>query len=142
MRYLLGLLLVGMITSANAQQYLIKYDLHNYKSNYYKIEGDTDRVRSVNLKKNGRIILKVENFNPFYWNAKVTSYKTPVQEESGYGNAFNPFSVAIVLVLCSGSSSPASSPAPLPEPAPPGASAAASSAGPRRRPRGRPGAAP
>jgi hypothetical protein len=76
-----------------AQQYLIRYDLSSMKSNYYRVGQDTSRVRSVDLKKNGRIILRVENFNPYYWNAKVTSYKNPVDEESGYGNAFNPLGI-------------------------------------------------
>lgn len=92
MRYLIGLLAIAAGTTASAQQYMIKYDLNSFKSNYYKIDGDTTKVRNVNLKKNGRVILKVENFNPFYWNAKVTSYKTPVQEEAGFANAFNPIS--------------------------------------------------
>lgn len=88
-----GVLLLCAFVNAGAQQYLIKYDLINLKSNYYKISGDTSRVRNLDLKKNGRILLKVENFNPFYWNAKVTSFKNPVQEESGYGNVFNPITV-------------------------------------------------
>ncbi|RYF85275.1 MAG: hypothetical protein EON98_07025 [Chitinophagaceae bacterium] len=92
MRYLIGLLAIAAGTTASAQQYMIKYDLNSFKSNYYKIDGDTTKVRNVNLKKNGRVILKVENFNPFYWNAKVTSYKTPVQDEAGFANAFNPIS--------------------------------------------------
>ncbi len=51
------------------------------------------KVRSVDLRKNGRIVLKVENLNPFYWNAKVTSFKNPVLEESGYADLFNPIGV-------------------------------------------------
>lgn len=78
---------------ANAQQYLIKYDLNSLKSNYYRIGTDTARVRTLDLKKNGRIILQVDNYNPYYWNAKVTSYKNPVEEESGYANAFNPLGI-------------------------------------------------
>jgi hypothetical protein len=77
----------------HAQQYLIRYDLSSMKSNFYHIGQDTSRVKKVDLKKNGRIILRVENFNPYYWNAKVTSYKNPVDEESGFGNAFNPLAI-------------------------------------------------
>jgi hypothetical protein len=93
MRYFIASVLFVLPFSGMSQQYLIKYDLSNMKSNYFRIGQDTSRVRSVDLKKNGRIILKVENFNPFYWNAKVTSYKVPVEEESGYGNVFNPLGI-------------------------------------------------
>ena len=88
----LGSLLCSM---ASAQQYLIKYDIQSQKSNYYRItkEKDTVKIKNIDLKKNGRIFLQINNYNPFYWNAKVTAYKTPVEEEVGYGNAFNPISV-------------------------------------------------
>lgn len=82
-------------SSLFAQQYLIKYDIQSQRSNYYRIskEKDTMKIKNIDLKKNGRIFLQINNFNPFYWNAKVTAYKTPVEEEVGYGNAFNPISV-------------------------------------------------
>lgn len=79
---------------ATAQQYLIRYDLNTQKTNYFKIENkDTSRVRNIGLKKNSRIFLEVDNYNPFYWDAKVTAFKTPVQEEVGFAEAFNPISV-------------------------------------------------
>jgi hypothetical protein len=94
MRLLFFAFLLCVLPSlASAQQYLIKYDLNSLKSNYYRIGSDTDRVRTLDLKKNGRIILQVDNYNPYYWNAKVTSYKNPVEEESGYANAFNPLGI-------------------------------------------------
>lgn len=82
-------------SSLYAQQYLIKYDIQSQRSDYYRItrEKDTVKIRNIDLKKNGRIFLQINNYNPFYWNAKVTAYKTPVEEEVGYGNAFNPISV-------------------------------------------------
>ncbi|RYY64849.1 MAG: hypothetical protein EOO13_17975, partial [Chitinophagaceae bacterium] len=78
-----------------AQQYLIKYDIQSQRSDYYRInrEKDTLKIKNIDLKKNGRIFLQINNYNPFYWNAKVTAYKNPVEEEVGYGNAFNPISV-------------------------------------------------
>lgn len=79
---------------AFAQQYVIKYDIQNQRSHYFKVlKNDTTRIKNIDLKKNGRILLEVDNYNPFYWNAKVTAYKNPVNEEAGYDNAFNPFSV-------------------------------------------------
>lgn len=82
-------------SSLQAQQYLIKYDIQSEKSDYYRInkEKDTIKIKHIDLKKNGRIFLQINNYNPFYWNAKVTAYKNPVEEEVGYGNAFNPISV-------------------------------------------------
>ncbi len=80
--------------SALAQQYMIAHDLQSQKTEYYKITSrDTQAVKDISLKKQGRIFLRVDNYNPFYWNAKVTAYKKPVEEEEGYGMAFNPFSV-------------------------------------------------
>lgn len=82
-------------SSVNAQQYLIKYDIQSERSSYFRInkEKDTVKIKNIDLKKNGRIFLQINNYNPFYWNAKVTAYKNPVEEEVGYGNAFNPISV-------------------------------------------------
>lgn len=77
-----------------AQQYLIRYDMQEQKTRYFKIQQeDTVKIKNIDLRKNGRILLQVNNYNPFYWNAKVTAFKTPVDEEVGYGGAFNPFSV-------------------------------------------------
>lgn len=94
MRFLIFFFLSAGTLSGNAQQYLIKHDLQSQKTAYYKIEQkDTVRVKNLHLKKNARIFLQVENYNPFYWNAKVTAFKTPVQEEVGFAQAFNPISV-------------------------------------------------
>lgn len=77
-----------------AQQYLIKHDIHTKKTGYFKVSNsDTVKVKNIDLKKSGRILLQVNNYNPFYWGAKVTSYKNPVEEEVGYADAFNPISV-------------------------------------------------
>ena len=81
MRYFLPALLACITcTSLSAQQYLIKYDMHDMKTEYFRIDDDTTKVRKMDLKRNGRIILKVDNYNPFYWDAKVTTYKNPVNE--------------------------------------------------------------
>lgn len=94
MRTLFIFSLLSGTLCASAQQYMIKYDLNSQKTNYFRIASkDTARVRNINLKKNGRIFLQVENYNPFYWNARVTAYNTPVQEEVGFAQAFNPISV-------------------------------------------------
>lgn len=89
---LLVLLLLIAVDGLQAQQYLIRYDMNSLKRNYYRVDNDTSQVRRMDLRKNGRIILSVDNFNPFYWNAKVTSFKNPVDEESGSAGAFNPIS--------------------------------------------------
>lgn len=79
--------------SSWAQQYLIKYDIQSQRTNYFKVDrNDTARIKNIDLKKNGRIMLQINNYNPFYWNARVTAYKSPVEEEVGYGDVFNPIS--------------------------------------------------
>ena len=95
MKLFLAIVCCSLSASLSAQQYLIKYDIQNQRSSYYRIskERDTLKVKNIDLKKNGRIFLQINNYNPFYWNARVTAYKTPVEEEVGYGNAFNPISV-------------------------------------------------
>jgi hypothetical protein len=86
--------LCTLSTASFAQQYLIKYDMQKQQTRYFKIQQqDTSKIKNIDLRKNGRILLQVNNYNPFYWNAKVTAFKNPVDEEVGYGNAFNPFSV-------------------------------------------------
>jgi hypothetical protein len=83
-----------LASTSHAQQYLIRYDMQNQQTKYFKIQQeDTIKIKNIDLRKNGRILLQVNNYNPFYWNAKVTAFKTPVDEEVGYGDAFNPFSV-------------------------------------------------
>jgi hypothetical protein len=76
-----------------AQQYVIKYDIQSQRANYFKVDrNDTAKIKNIDLKKNGRIMLQINNYNPFYWNARVTAFKTPVEEEVGYGDVFNPIS--------------------------------------------------
>lgn len=94
MKVLAAAACVLLSSSLHAQQYLIRYDIQSQRSHYYKIDQqDTTKVRNIDLRKNGRILLQVNNYNPFYWNAKVTAFKSPVEEEVGYGDVFNPFSV-------------------------------------------------
>jgi hypothetical protein len=49
---------------------------------------DSTAVSDISFRKPGRINLKVENFNPFYWDAKITTFKRPVDEESGHIGMF------------------------------------------------------
>jgi len=73
------------------QDYIIRHDLQKDNTSFFKIgkEKDTIPVRKIGFKKPGRIILKVENFNPFYWNAKVTTFEKPVEEQSSYIQMFS-----------------------------------------------------
>ncbi len=75
---------------SQAQDYVIKHDFQKNNSNFYKVDKnhDTLQVKSIDLRKPGRITLKVDNFNPFYWNAKVTVFKKPVDEESSHIGLF------------------------------------------------------
>lgn len=94
MKHFFALLLVVLPIFSFAQQYLITYDIHNKKTNYFLVNSkDTAKIKNIDPNKNRRIILQVDNYNPFYWNARVTAFKNPVDEEVGYGNAFNPISV-------------------------------------------------
>lgn len=79
--------------SLAAQQYVIKYDIQSQRTNYFRVDrNDTAKIKNIDLKKNGRIMLQINNYNPFYWNARVTAFKSPVEEEVGYGDVFNPIS--------------------------------------------------
>ena len=94
MKLLLLCFSVFTIQFLYAQQYMIRYDLQNEKTAYFKIEsGDTSKVKQINVKKSNSILVHVDNYNPFYWNAKVTAYKDPLEDEVGFGQSFNPISV-------------------------------------------------
>ena len=79
---------------AYSQNYVITHDLQKERTQYLKIDkhNDTVKVKDINIKKNGRIILQVNNYNPFYWSARVTTYKKPVDNQASSGGTFNPFS--------------------------------------------------
>ncbi len=79
----------------NAQDYVIRHDQLTGNTTYFKVinqKKDTVKVDQINLKKQSHISLNVQNFNPFYWGAKVTVYRNPV-DESGSSSVFNPFSL-------------------------------------------------
>ncbi|MDZ4794840.1 MAG: hypothetical protein SGI83_11225 [Bacteroidota bacterium] len=75
---------------SQGQDYFIQHDFQKNNTNFYKLgrNHDTAQVKSVSLRRPGRITLKVDNFNPFYWNAKVTVFKKPVDEESSNIGSF------------------------------------------------------
>src|SRR4030095_4821954 len=93
MKHLLLSLITLVALSVNAQDFLIRHDLIREKTEYYKISHskDTLKVDAINLRKATNIKLEVENYNPFYWSAKVTTYKRPVEEQVGFGAVFSPF---------------------------------------------------
>ncbi|MEX1203136.1 MAG: hypothetical protein WEA59_07830 [Ferruginibacter sp.] len=94
MKFFLLVVTLFIMGNSQAQQYLIKHDIQTKKTGYYKVSNtDTLKVKNIELKKSGRILLQVNNYNPFYWGAKVTAYKNPVEEEVGYADAFNPISI-------------------------------------------------
>jgi hypothetical protein len=81
--------------AATGQDYIIDHDLLSSKTTYLRSDrpNDTSRVKSILLKRQGKIVLKVENYNPFYYNAKVTTYKAQTDEESSNVGVYNPFSL-------------------------------------------------
>ena len=92
------LLLLFILLSAyktHAQEYLIKYDLLDGRTTYYKItpSQDTIGISRNKLKNSKNISLIVNNFNPFYWKASVIPIEPAVNEGAGSANVFNPFSV-------------------------------------------------
>ena len=53
MRYLLPAFIICLsFTSVSAQQYLIRYDMHNMKTEYFRIDEDTTKVRKMDIKRN------------------------------------------------------------------------------------------
>ncbi len=94
MKHFFVLLLMTLPVCSFGQQYLITYDIQNKNTSYFLVNRkDTAKIKNIDPNKNRRITLLVDNYNPFYWNARVTAFKNPLAEEVGYGNAFNPFSV-------------------------------------------------
>ncbi|HEY6062418.1 MAG TPA: hypothetical protein VIV35_02345, partial [Chitinophagaceae bacterium] len=84
------LFLFLLTQKAGAQDYIIRHDFQKNNTSYFQVgkNHDTIQVKEVGLKKPGRITMKVENFNPFYWDAKVTVFKKPVDEESSQVGLF------------------------------------------------------
>lgn len=82
--------LIILCGHSQAQDYYIRHDFQKNTTNFYKLgrNHDTTEVKSVSLRRPGRVNLKVDNFNPFYWNAKVTVFKKPVDEESSSIGSF------------------------------------------------------
>lgn len=82
--------LLFLFFQSRAQDYIIRHDFQKDNTTYFQIgkNRDTSVVKEINQKKPGKIILKVDNFNPFYWNAKVTVFKKPVDEESSHIGLF------------------------------------------------------
>lgn len=85
-------LFVLFFSESKAQQNLIKYDLLTGKTVYFSInkKKDTAELPTSVFRKPGAIELQIENYNPFYWNAKITTYKKPADEEVGFTGLFNP----------------------------------------------------
>lgn len=88
-----GFILAGLFflcCQSRAQDYIIRHDFQKNNTSFFQIgkNHDTMQVKEVGLKKPGRITLKVDNFNPFYWDAKVTVFKKPVDEESSHIGLF------------------------------------------------------
>ncbi len=84
------LFLLFFMLKAGAQDYFIRHDFQKNNTSYFQVgkNHDTAQVKEIGLKKPGRITLKVDNFNPFYWDAKVTVFKKPVDEESSQVGLF------------------------------------------------------
>ncbi len=80
---------------AYSQDFVIKHNLLTDKTSYFKVSKPTDtaEVKLISIKKQGKLTLNVENYNPYYWNAKVTAVKIQADEQGGNAGLFNPFSV-------------------------------------------------
>lgn len=94
MKYFLFVSVLFISATCMAQQYLIRYDILNQQTAYYKIkQKDTIQVKEVDLPGSGQLLLQVQNYNPFYWNARVSAIKDVSQNQESFSDAFNPFSV-------------------------------------------------
>ena len=82
-------------SQSEAQDFVIDHDMQSNKTHYFRVvnQRDTVKVKSIATKKQSRISLKVENFNPFYWNARVIAVKKPAEDQASNAGAFNPFSL-------------------------------------------------
>jgi hypothetical protein len=94
MKRLFSIVVFFVSASVSAQQYLIRYNILTHETGYYKIkQKDTVAVKQVDLPGSGQLLLQVENYNPFYWNARVATIKNVTESEQSFSDAFNPFSV-------------------------------------------------
>ena len=84
-----------MYLNVHAQDHLIQHDLVGNKTRYYKVQKvtDTTATEAVIFKKNGKLTLKVDNFNPYYWQAKVSAVRISAADETAHSGLFNPFSI-------------------------------------------------
>jgi hypothetical protein len=94
MKFLFSVLATCLVLTGAAQQYLIRYDILNHQTSYYKIkQKDTVVVKQVDLPGSGQLLLHVENYNPFYYGAKVSAIKGVSENQQSFADVFNPFSV-------------------------------------------------
>ncbi len=82
--------LVLLFQQIQAQDFIIKHDLIKDNTFFYRVgeNRDTLSIKEIGLRRPGKISVDVENFNPFYWNAKVTTYTRPVEDQSSYVGMF------------------------------------------------------
>ena len=87
------LMIVFATGAAYSQDYVIKHDLISDKTAYYRISkpADTAVVKNILMKKQGKLTLFVDNYNPFYWRAKVSPVKS--DDQGTTAGLFNPISV-------------------------------------------------
>lgn len=80
---------------AYSQDFVIKHDLLTDQTAYFKINNpaDTTKVKYITVKKHGKLTLNVDNYNPYYWNAKVTPTRIEADEQGSNAGLFNPFSI-------------------------------------------------
>lgn len=102
MRRILFIFLIVAFCQANAQQYLIKYDLLKDQASFFRVnrKKDTVAISKITTRASSKVVLDVHNFNPFYWKAKATAYR----RISAEGNA-SPLRFGLMSFLGKGFSS-------------------------------------
>lgn len=93
--YLFLLTVFASAGRLNAQDYLIRHDMLSEKTSYLKIlnRSDTAAVKDVVFRRQGKLMVDVENFNPHYWKVKATAIKKLEGDEANSSGLFNPFSI-------------------------------------------------
>lgn len=86
---------IGIAFCGRSQEYVISHDMNSNRTEYFKVvkQRDTVRVKSIATRRAARISLNIGNFNPFYWNARVTAIKKPTEEQTSNAGVFNPLSL-------------------------------------------------
>ena len=102
--FIFGLLFLAVGSTLRAQDLLIKYDNVSGKRTFYATKNDVvvKQIRQPYVKRNGVIVVEVDNFNRSYWKVITSRGDDAVKDqESGLINLFDYFTSSEMAALLS-----------------------------------------